>query len=165
MCHRIIEGLRANGFQSPSCRENKDPDMWLSSTDVSLSAYPVQGDGKVMRQSLSLWENHVLQKETVSNVLIATWLRNTSLRQGYLQKCDHYIKDTNPVNDKAGIRIGSLHLHSPVPPTTPQRQPQKNLHVLRQTCMHRALGPEASVNAEKHWQENSLPAINCNRLS
>lgn len=80
-------------------------------------------------------------------------------------KCDHSIKQTKPVIGKVEIQTESLHLHSTVPSTIPQRRPPKRLHALWWTSTPTALGSETSKNAEECCEEISMPAISCIKLS
>lgn len=64
-------------------------------------------------------------------------------------KYGHSIKQTKPAICQVEIQTESLHLHSTVPSTIPQRGPPKRLHAVWWTSMPTALGSEASINAEE----------------
>ena len=144
-----------------------------------------QWDGKVVRQSLSLQENHILRKEIVSNELIMLCDSVTSsLRKRHLQSGITILKETKPVNGKVEIKtesfffkvkpdlficlfvyfflyykvwVSALAFYCTFHNTTKATPEEASCFVIDKYA--HSSGPEASINAEKHWQDSStLPS-------
>lgn len=110
-------------FNSPILEGTKTWRRYITFLSKCLSAYSVQWDRKVKRQILSLWENYILRKEILSDMVIITRFNNYFLEIEISSKCDHSINDTKPVkgsgNNGQVFALLSSCFHS-TPKATPE---------------------------------------------